>query len=296
MWAVLDFLPSSPHLKDSCHFLLPISQIHVASGETSSVSPRHSGDEVCFTRSLAPRSPLPSSLACVLCILFCACSLHRAHSSVACPVFSSPLKSFSCSPFSSTVELFVSVKAGPVVATWRMSPPLTLPLCIFSDPCTLCYLGTSLFFFPFGPGHGLQKFLGQGLNTHHGSGLSHCSDDARSLNCCTTRELLGVSLFAFICLCSIFPPRLRAHQSWNCALFFFVFPGLCGNLNRPGVGDYLHERVLAWKLGNKIPCWSVPGYVIILGSFENFLKILDTWQKHLWFSLFAYSMSILLLF
>ena len=35
----------------------------------------------------------------------------------------------------------------------------------------------------------MWKFLGQGLNLSHSSNLSCCSDNARSLTCCTTREL-----------------------------------------------------------------------------------------------------------
>ena len=36
------------------------------------------------------------------------------------------------------------------------------------------------FAFVFGHAHGKQKFLGQGLNPHHSSDLSHSSDSARS--------------------------------------------------------------------------------------------------------------------
>jgi len=35
----------------------------------------------------------------------------------------------------------------------------------------------------------MWKFPGQGSNLHHSSNLSHCSGSARSLTCCTTREL-----------------------------------------------------------------------------------------------------------
>ena len=35
-----------------------------------------------------------------------------------------------------------------------------------------------------------KKFLGQGSNTHQSSDPSHSSDNARSLTCCATRELL----------------------------------------------------------------------------------------------------------
>ena len=37
--------------------------------------------------------------------------------------------------------------------------------------------------------HGVQNFLGQGLNLHHCSDLNHSSDTTRSLNYCTTRWL-----------------------------------------------------------------------------------------------------------
>ena len=38
--------------------------------------------------------------------------------------------------------------------------------------------------------HGIQTFLGQGLNPCHCSDPSCCSDNARSLSCCITREFL----------------------------------------------------------------------------------------------------------
>ena len=44
------------------------------------------------------------------------------------------------------------------------------------------------FFFFFGLAHGMQKFLGQELNPHHSSNLSCCSENVRSLRCCTTRN------------------------------------------------------------------------------------------------------------
>ena len=38
----------------------------------------------------------------------------------------------------------------------------------------------------------IWKFPGQGWDPHHSSDPSLCSDNARSLTCCTTRELLLV--------------------------------------------------------------------------------------------------------
>ena len=41
----------------------------------------------------------------------------------------------------------------------------------------------------FGHAHSMWKFPDQGLDLCHSSDLSCCSDNARSLTCCTTREL-----------------------------------------------------------------------------------------------------------
>ena len=41
----------------------------------------------------------------------------------------------------------------------------------------------------FGHAHTLRKFPGQESNTCHGSTASHCSNNAGSLTCCSTREL-----------------------------------------------------------------------------------------------------------
>ena len=40
-----------------------------------------------------------------------------------------------------------------------------------------------------------MKVLGRELNPYHSSNLSHCSDNARSLTRCTTRELQDLNLF-----------------------------------------------------------------------------------------------------
>ena len=59
---------------------------------------------------------------------------------------------------------------------------------------------TFLFSFPFfGCAWGMWKFLGQELNMHHNSDLSHSSDNARPLTCWTTGELLAyIFLFCFL--------------------------------------------------------------------------------------------------
>ena len=46
-----------------------------------------------------------------------------------------------------------------------------------------------IYLFVFGCACGRWKFPGQGLNPHHSSGQSHCSDNAGSSTHCTTREL-----------------------------------------------------------------------------------------------------------
>ena len=51
-------------------------------------------------------------------------------------------------------------------------------------------------FFLFGHAY-VQKFLGQGSNWHHSNNLSHSSDSAGSLTCCTTTELQYLFLFPF---------------------------------------------------------------------------------------------------
>ena len=46
-----------------------------------------------------------------------------------------------------------------------------------------------IYLFVFGCACGRWKFPGQGLNPHHSSGQSHCSDNSGSSTHCTTREL-----------------------------------------------------------------------------------------------------------
>ena len=47
----------------------------------------------------------------------------------------------------------------------------------------------------FGHTHSLCKYPGQGSNGCHSSDPSHCSDSAKSLTHCTTRELQQVLFF-----------------------------------------------------------------------------------------------------
>ena len=56
----------------------------------------------------------------------------------------------------------------------------------------LPYLGFEGFFPFFGHTCSIQKFLGQGMNQHHSSPLSHTSDKVRFLTHCATRELLAL--------------------------------------------------------------------------------------------------------
>ena len=61
------------------------------------------------------------------------------------------------------------------------------------------FLLTFLFF--FGCAHGIQKFIGQGLNPHYSSNPGCCSDNAGSLTCCATREhscLHFLTIFLFL--------------------------------------------------------------------------------------------------
>ena len=54
-----------------------------------------------------------------------------------------------------------------------------------------CYNNFSgILFYFFGCAQGLQNFPGQGSNPHYISDPSHRSDNARSLTCRATRELL----------------------------------------------------------------------------------------------------------
>ena len=57
------------------------------------------------------------------------------------------------------------------------------PLQTFAEP-QFCFV------FVFGSTHGIWKFLDKEWNLYHSKDLSCCSDNARSLTHCTTRELL----------------------------------------------------------------------------------------------------------
>ena len=57
---------------------------------------------------------------------------------------------------------------------------------MFLDPQSLFHE-----IFSFSHPHSMWKFPGQGSNLHHIINPSHHSDNARSSNCCATRELLN---------------------------------------------------------------------------------------------------------
>ena len=67
-------------------------------------------------------------------------------------------------------------------------PALTLLICYLS-----IYFSLSL----FGCTHGMWKFLGQGSNPCHCSNPIQHIENAGSLTCCTTRELLKLFFFFF---------------------------------------------------------------------------------------------------
>lgn len=50
------------------------------------------------------------------------------------------------------------------------------------------FLSFFSFFFFFGHAHSMWTFLGQGLNQHHSSDPSRCSNNTRSLTHCATRN------------------------------------------------------------------------------------------------------------
>ena len=58
-----------------------------------------------------------------------------------------------------------------------------------------------VFYFFFGPTHGIGKFLGQGSNS---SGSSHCSDNGGSLTCCATENAKLFYLHVCVCVCVSF--------------------------------------------------------------------------------------------
>ena len=70
-------------------------------------------------------------------------------------------------------------------------------LLVFSVPNLPSSLYFILFYFFSGCACGMWKFPSQGLNLCHTSHLSRCSDDARSLTHCASRDLCGF-VFRFI--------------------------------------------------------------------------------------------------
>ena len=77
--------------------------------------------------------------------------------------------------------------------------------------------------------HSMWKFLGHRLNPCHSSNPSHCSNNARSLTHCATRELL---MYKFLCghvfsfLLGIFlGVELLGH--WSHTMFFFQTGLVC---------------------------------------------------------------------
>ena len=63
---------------------------------------------------------------------------------------------------------------------------------------------------------GMWKFRGQGSNPCHSSDQSHCSDSARSLTCCTTRELQGLGIFICTGSCKLRSKLwIEKHISFN---------------------------------------------------------------------------------
>ena len=59
------------------------------------------------------------------------------------------------------------------------------------------FLFLLFFFFFFGHAHSMHKFLGKGLNPNHRSNQSHSNDNAGSLTCWATRELLKLILYTY---------------------------------------------------------------------------------------------------
>ena len=82
--------------------------------------------------------------------------------------------------------------SNPVLAPSTLSLPCpSLILATYLFPFSLCFFFSFLFFFFFLAGARPQhvEVLGPGIEP---TALSHCSDNARSLSCCSTRELLSL--------------------------------------------------------------------------------------------------------
>ena len=71
--------------------------------------------------------------------------------------------------------------------------------------------------------HGMCKFPGQGMNLHHSSNQSHCSDNARSLTCCATGELLEIFFFKW----TVITKQKQMHRYTE---------KMCGSQRREGGG------------------------------------------------------------
>ena len=92
-------------------------------------------------------------------------------------------------------------------------------------------------FFFFGWTHSMWKCLGQGLNLDHSSDPSHRSNNATSLTCCTTRDLLGGPLKNRAYFCHFlnqewsFQFGFLILQSWSQLTYQILFPSaLCKDL------------------------------------------------------------------
>ena len=101
--------------------------------------------------------------------------------------------------------------------------PLPLPPSLISKLITIHFFFLFLFLF-FGLNHSIWNFPGQGLNPHHSSSPSCCSDNTRSLTHCATKELLPfiswILEFMAKSPAALFLCRLQAQNG------FLMFKGL----------------------------------------------------------------------
>ena len=97
-----------------------------------------------------------------------------------------------------------------------------MPYWFYIFPCWVFCFG--IFFFFFGHAHRMQRFWGQGSNSHHSSDPSHNSDRAWSLTHCATRELL---LGGFKHCKYIWPSFSSLNMPSSLALGAFVLAILC---------------------------------------------------------------------
>ena len=89
--------------------------------------------------------------------------------------------------FSPSPITLIPPPLSPLATTSLLS--VSMNLFLF---CYVCFLFFRIFFFFifFGLAHSMWKFLGQRSNPLHSSTPNCCSDNARSLTPCTTKELL----------------------------------------------------------------------------------------------------------